>query len=214
MTAAVLLPAGFVLDSVQKGDSLPLLTITMRSRGHAELHQISLHRVGAALAETEVVFRGAALVAVAFDVDARAGPALQPGRVGRQRGPAFVLDRRRCRDRNRRRRADARCSAAPASSARRSRLPSARAAAERRRAAAAARAAPAVLTGAAGGTGGGGVNCRRLLSARRSTKTQHQGERGYRSRPLIHAHCQSLLSPLGELVDRQINGYFPPLSTN
>ena len=33
VAAAVLLPAGFVLDSVQNGDSLPLLTITMRSAG-------------------------------------------------------------------------------------------------------------------------------------------------------------------------------------
>src|SRR5207248_8886981 len=40
---------------------------------HTEVHQVLLRRVGAPLAEREVVLGGAALVAVSFDADAQVG---------------------------------------------------------------------------------------------------------------------------------------------
>ena len=66
------------VSSVQNGCSSPLLTIVMRSVGDAEADQVVADRVGAALAERQVVLGGAARVGVPFDHDLRGGPALQP----------------------------------------------------------------------------------------------------------------------------------------
>ena len=91
--AAVLLPAGLVLVGA---DRLFLALADDRDPvgRHAEADQIVLHRVGAARAEREVVLRAAARVAVAFDGDLRARPALHPVGVALQHRPRVVADRR------------------------------------------------------------------------------------------------------------------------
>ena len=55
-----------------------------------ELDEIRFRGIGAPIAQTEVVFRSAALVAVALDGDAHAGPTLHVGGIRRQRCPAIV----------------------------------------------------------------------------------------------------------------------------
>ena len=57
------------VSSVQDGCSSPLLTIVIRSVGDAEADQVVADRVGAALAERQVVLVGAARVGVPFDHD-------------------------------------------------------------------------------------------------------------------------------------------------
>ena len=89
VAAAVLLPAGFVRLGAERR-FLALADDRDAIGGDAKAHQVVLDGVGAALAKAEVVFGGAALVAVAFDADARAGPALQLVGVGRQRRPGVV----------------------------------------------------------------------------------------------------------------------------
>ena len=119
VTAAILLPAGLVRLGAERrflalgddGDAIG---------GDTEADQVGLDGVGAAIAERQVVFGGAALVAVPFDVDPRAGPPLQLVGVLRAGSPARRREWSTHRDRRRHRPADARRSAARASSWRRS----------------------------------------------------------------------------------------------
>src|SRR5260370_18066635 len=66
MAAAVLLPASLV---VLHAEGLFLAEADDRDAvgGNAQGNDVLLHGVGAAVTETQVVFRGATLVAVAFD---------------------------------------------------------------------------------------------------------------------------------------------------
>ena len=81
------------LCSLQNGASLPLLTTVMLLAGR-QAQRDRPSRGGATIAQTEVVFGGAALVAVTFDGDADAGPALHIGRIRLQQRSVFILDRR------------------------------------------------------------------------------------------------------------------------
>src|SRR6516225_5558852 len=76
VAAAILLPAGFGL----LGAELLFFTPTGGAevgRGNAETDEIFLDRIGAALAESEVVFGRTAVVAVAFDGHVRVGIGLE-----------------------------------------------------------------------------------------------------------------------------------------
>jgi len=64
MAAAILLPAGFGASPMQKGFSLPKLTVLRRSAETPRETRYLLHSAGAAIAEAEVVFGGTALVAM------------------------------------------------------------------------------------------------------------------------------------------------------
>src|SRR5713226_3442814 len=66
MAAAVLLPAGFVALHAE-GLLLAEADRAQAVGRNAQRNDVLLDGVGAATAETQVVFRGAALVAVAFD---------------------------------------------------------------------------------------------------------------------------------------------------
>src|SRR6266851_1345506 len=70
VAAAVLLPAGFVV-LVAEGLFLAETDRGQPVGGNAQRNEVLLHGAGAAIAERQVVFRGAALVAVAFNGHAK-----------------------------------------------------------------------------------------------------------------------------------------------
>ena len=122
------------VGSRQNGDSLPLLTTATRSRRDPEAHQVVADRVAAAIAEAEVVFGRAALVAVPFNGDPRRRPPLHPLGVLLQHGTGVVANRRLVEIEDRRR---PRSSAFSCSSVLRLKISSSLSAAGRRRSAAA-----------------------------------------------------------------------------
>src|SRR5260370_8483948 len=85
MAAAVLLPAGFVARGAER-----LLLAEADGADavgrHAQRNNVLLHSVGSAIAEAQVVFRGAAFIAVAFDGHPEARIVLQEVRGCRERG--------------------------------------------------------------------------------------------------------------------------------
>src|SRR5438105_13653440 len=91
VSPAVLLPAGLVLVAAERL-FLALADHDDAVCGHAEVHEIVLHRAGAARSKREVVLGAAARVAVPFDRDPRARPLLQPVGVFLQRRTAIVAD--------------------------------------------------------------------------------------------------------------------------
>ena len=82
-------------SSLQNGCSLPLLTTVTRLGGHAEAHQVVLHRASRGGCRAPRLYLGAAArVAVAFERDLHAGPLLHPVRVLLQRRLRVVANRR------------------------------------------------------------------------------------------------------------------------
>src|SRR5208282_66623 len=89
--AAVLRPGRFVVTDHRRA-FLAVADGSDAAGGDAERDQRAFHRVGAAIAEREVVFARAAVVAMAFDRDFHVLIFLEPGCLALKRLLAFRLD--------------------------------------------------------------------------------------------------------------------------
>src|SRR5947199_2796317 len=89
---AILAPGTFVMAFDGGAFLAPAYRLHPR-RGDAARLEIVARRIGAAIAEREIIFAGAALVGMAFDGDADRGVAGEPGGLSVERGAGLGVER-------------------------------------------------------------------------------------------------------------------------